>query len=503
MTVTSVITVDVVVIGAGFSGIGAGIKLRQAGFHDFVILEAADDLGGTWRDNTYPGIAVDIPSFTYSFSFAQNPSWSRVFAPGRELFAYANSCADRYDLRRRMRFRTKVERAELDEADGRWRVTTTRGTYVARYLISACGGLTQPKLPAIPGLADFAGKVMHTARWDHDYDLAGKRVAVIGTGASAVQVVPSIAPIVKSLAVYQRTPIWILPKPDRAIPTWLQAVFERVPLAQTGVRMTTSLLFEILLVFGVIYHKQTPWLVRRIEAMCRRHLARSIADPALRARLTPHYGFGCKRPSFSNEYYPALVRDNVALVTEPIAALTATGIRTVDGAHRELDAVILATGFKVFEPGNTPPFDVIGRGGVELGAYWHEHRYQAYEGATVPGFPNLFLVLGPYSTTGSSWFSMVEAQTTHAVRCLVEARRRGAPTIEIRREPHDAFFRHILRRQESSLLFNNNCASSNSYYFDHHGDAPFMRPSSGLELWWRSRYFELDHYRFSQPGGVS
>jgi cation diffusion facilitator CzcD-associated flavoprotein CzcO len=489
---------EVVVIGAGFSGIGAGIALEKAGFHDYIIVEAAGDLGGTWRDNTYPGIAVDIPSFTYSFSFAQNPRWSRVFAPGRELMAYAEDCAERYRLRPHMQFNTRVTKAVFDEERELWRIETTRGPIVARYLISAVGGLTQPKLPNIPGAPSFAGKTMHTARWDHAYDLRDKRVAVIGTGASAVQVVPSIASAVRRLTVFQRTPIWILPKPDREIPGWLQGVFGAVPLAQRSMRSMTSLLFEALLVFGVIYHKQTPWLVRRIETICREHLARQVPDPELRAKLTPHYGFGCKRPSFSDQYYPALGKKNVSLVTDGITEITRAGIRTSDGTLHEVDAIIMATGFKVFEKGNTPPFEMIGRGGVELGAWWHENRYQAYEGASVPGFPNMFLVLGPYSTTGSSWFSMVEAQTTHAVRCLAEARRRQAPTIEIKREPHDAFFRDILRRQENSLLFNNDCSTANSYYFDHHGDAPFMRPSSGLELWWRSRHFRLDDYGFKE-----
>jgi len=311
-----------------------------------------------------------------------------------------------------------------------------------------------------------------------------------------VQLVPSIAPSVAQLSVFQRTPIWILPKPDREIPPWLQATFARVPLVQHLVRMQTSFLTELLLVFGVVYNRQTPHLVKRIEALCRRHLEEQVPDPALRAKLTPHYGFGCKRPSFSSEYYPTFARDNVALVTDPIERITETAIVTKSGDVHEIDTLVLATGFKVFERGNTPPYDIYGRNGIELGQYWHEHRYQAYEGATIPSFPNLFLVLGPYATTGSSWFSMVEAQTTHAVRCLREARRRNAPTIEIKREPHDAFFRSILRRQRNTVLYNNNCTDSNSYYFDHHGDAPFMRPSSGLELWWRSRRFDLDHYRF-------
>src|SRR5580704_10487392 len=240
MTLTScTIEHDVLVIGAGFSGIGAGIKLKEAGFHDFEIVEQADDLGGTWRDNTYPGIAVDIASFTYSFSFAQNPNWSRVFAPGHEIKAYADHCVDHYRLRPHLRFGTRVMNATFDEAREVWRVRTTTGDIVARYVINATGGLTQPKLPDIAGIDTFRGKVMHTARWDHGHDLTGKRVAIIGTGASAVQVVPAIAAKVDRLDVYQRTPIWILPKPDREIPPWIRTLFSRFPLAQSLVRAQT------------------------------------------------------------------------------------------------------------------------------------------------------------------------------------------------------------------------------------------------------------------------
>jgi cation diffusion facilitator CzcD-associated flavoprotein CzcO len=485
------------VIGAGFSGIGAGIKLREAGFEDFVILERAADLGGTWRDNTYPGVAVDIASFTYSFSFLQNPRWSRVFAPGREIKRYADHCADRYGLRARMRFNTTVIRATFDETAQLWRVDTSAGRLTARYLITACGLLTQPKKPDIDGLDGFEGKVMHTARWDHGYDLTGKRTAVIGTGASAVQLVPAIADAVGKLHVFQRTPTWVLPKPDREIPPWVMSLFRAVPATQFGLRLATSALTEIVMVMGIIGHRQVPGLGRRIEAMCLRHLERQVSDPELREKVTPRYRFGCKRPCASNDYFPALTRGNVELVTERIERVTRTGIRTADGETRTIDALILATGFKAFEVGNTPPFEVYGREGRELGRFWFEHRYQAYEGATVPAFPNLFMVLGPYSTTRASWFTMVEAQTTHATRCLREARRRHAKTIEIRQEPHDAFFRDVLRRQKNSVFLSNNCSAANSYYFDRHGDVPFLRPSSGLELWWRSRHFDLDHYRFT------
>jgi cation diffusion facilitator CzcD-associated flavoprotein CzcO len=487
---------EILVIGAGFSGIGAGIKLKQAGFEDFVILEQAADLGGTWRDNTYPGVAVDVASFSYSFSFAQNPRWSRVFAPGREIKQYADRCADDYGLRERMRFDTKVIRAAFDEAAQAWRVDTSAGRMTARYLITACGVLTQPKRPDIEGLDDFEGKLMHTARWDHAYDLRGKRTAVIGTGPSAVQLVPAIAEGVRKLHVFQRTPAWVLPKPDREIPSWLSTLFQAAPATQAGLRLLTSALTELIMVMGAICQRQVPGLASRIETLCLRHLERQVKDPELRAKLTPRYRFGCKRPSASNDYFPALARENVELVTEPIDRITRTGIRTSDGVTRAVDALILATGFKGFEVGNTPPFEVYGRGGQELGRFWFEHRYQAYEGATVPAFPNLFMVCGPYGATASSWFTMVEAQATHATRCLSEARRRSAKTVEIRQEPHDAFFRDVLRRRKNSV-FLNNCSAANSTYFDRHGDVPFLRPSSGLELWWRSRHFNLDHYCFT------
>lgn len=488
---------EVIVIGAGFSGIGAGIKLKQAGF-SFVILEKASDLGGTWRDNTYPGIAVDITSFTYSFSFEQNPYWSRVFAPGRELQAYANHCVDKYGIRSAFRFGVEVEKAVFDERENIWRVHARNGKiWSARYLITATGGLTQPKLPEIPGIADFTGKMMHTARWDHSYDVTGKRVAVIGTGATAVQLVPSIAPLVKELYVFQRTPIWILPKPDREIPPWVQWVFAHVPYAQQSVRNVTTVLTEMVMVLGVIYNKQTPYLIRALEALCLKHLEEQVKDPVIREKLRPNYGFGCKRPSISNDYLRTFNRANVELVTEPITRITPTGIVTADGVERQLDTLILSTGFKVYEKGNTPPFAMYGRNGVELGDFWEKNRYQAYEGTSVPGFPNMFLIWGPYSASGTSWFSMIEANVHHALRCLQQARRKKAQVVEIKREANDAYFADILRRQKNTVFYNQDCSRSNSYYFDKHGDAPFYRPSSGVEMWLRSRFFPLADYRFA------
>jgi len=487
---------EVIVIGAGFSGIGAGIKLKEAGF-SFLVLEKAADIGGTWRDNTYPGIAVDITSFTYSFSFEQNPNWSRLFAPGNELQEYANHCVDKYGIRRAFRFGIEVEKAVFDASSATWAIHTKAGQVLcSKYLIAATGGLTQPKIPDIKGINSFAGKMMHTARWDHSYSLAGKRVAIVGTGATAVQVVPSIASIVEHLDVYQRTPIWIIPKPDYPIPEWAQWIFANVPGAQNSVRQVTTFFTELVMMLGIIYNKQTPQLIRALEALCLQHLKNQVKDPTVRAKLTPKYGFGCKRPSTSSEYLRTFNRENVSLVTEGIKEIHPQGIETSDGVMHEVDTLLLSTGFKVYEKGNTPPFEVFGRGNIELGEWWDKNRYQAYEGASVPNFPNFFLIWGPYSASGSSWFSMIEANVHHALRCLNEARRKHAETVEVSQSAHDAYFADIQQRQQNTVFYNQDCSRSNSYYFDRHGDAPFYRPSSGFEMWLRSRIFNLGDYDF-------
>lgn len=489
---------EVVIIGSGFAGIGAGIRLRQAGITSFVILESAGDLGGTWRDNHYPGIAVDIPSSSYSFSFEQNPSWSRVFAPGRELYAYANHCVDKYGLRPHLRFNIRVEKTVLDVENRLWEIHDQFGGVVtARFVISATGYLTQPKNPDIPGIDSFARPILHTARWDHSLALTGKRVAVIGTGATAVQLVPAIAPEVAQLHVFQRTPIWIFPKPDAEIPWLLKKLYQRLPVTQHSARMATNLSTELIMVLGVVYTKQMKPLVKAVEAICRQHLKNQVKDPATRRKLTPDYGFGCKRPSFSSDYLKTFNRDNVELVTEGIEKITPTGIVTKDGREREVDVLVCATGFKVFENGNTPTYKVHGVNGLELGQFWDEQRYQSYQGASVPDFPNYFTVMGPYATTGASWFAMIESQMAHIMRCITTAHERKATWVEIRREVHEAYFDEIKQRQLSTVFYNNHCAGSNSYYFDRHGDAPFLRPSSGLELWLRSRYFPIGNYCFS------
>ncbi len=487
---------EVIIIGAGFSGIGAAIKLDEIGIADYLVVEQGDGIGGAWHFNTYPGVAVDIPSLSYSFSFERNPEWSRIFAPGAELKAYAEHCVDKYGVRDRIRLNTGINAAVFDEQGGFWRLATTDGGQLtARHVIGATGVLTQPKKPEIPGIESFQGVTMHTARWNHEIDLRGKRVAIIGTGASALQVIPAIAPDVAHLTVFQRTPIWVLPKPDAAIPGVVQQVMKKLPLLQLPARMASQAFVETTFVLAAHYYRQLK-IVKGFEPIAMRHLAQQVKDPVTRAKLTPQYGLGCKRPSVSNTYLKTFNRDNVALVTEPIAEIEANGVRTRDGVLHEIDILICATGFKVFESGNMPPFQVTGTGGHDLESWWDAQRYQAYEGVSMPRFPNFFLILGPNGYNGASYFQLIEQQVRHITRCLKEARRQGAARIEVTQEANDRYFRDMKARSGSQVFFNNSCGSANSYYFDKHGDVPF-RPATSIEAHWRSMSFPLKDYRFS------
>ena len=491
---------EVVVIGAGFSGIGAAIALKDAGQDDVLVLEAGDGVGGAWHWNTYPGVAVDIPSFSYQFSYRQRAGWSRVYAPGRELKAYAEDCVDRFGVRDRIRLNARVTATTFDEDRDLWRVELEDAEpLLARHVIGATGIFNQPQIPAIPGLDDFAGPTMHTARWDHDVDLAGKRVAVIGTGASAVQVIPAIAPDVARLTVFQRTPIWCLPKPDARIGRAAGTVLRRVPGARRVARVASNAYVE--LTFPIAAHFATKVPVAAVgERLAKRFLRSQVDDPETRAKLTPTYTLGCKRPSFHNEYLKTFNRENVALETTGIAEVTPTGVRTVDGTHHEVDVLLLATGFKAFQSGNMPPYEVTGRGGLGLEAFWEEHRFQAYEGVSVPGFPNLFSILGPYGYNGSSYFALIENQMRHIVRCLRRAQEQGATRVEVSEEANARYFDEVLSKRGGQVFFQGGCAASNSYYFDVHGDVPF-RPATTIESAWRSGHFDLDDYRYTVGSG--
>ena len=335
---------------------------------------------------------------------------------------------------------------------------------------------------------------MHTARWDHDQDLAGKRVAVIGTGASAVQVVPSIAPAVEHLTVFQRTPIWCLPKLDGPLDGRFGWALRNLPGTVQASRLASQAFVELTFTFTAQFHGIIP-LSKRGEVVGRKHLREQVHDPEVRDKLTPRYALGCKRPGFSNDYLRTFNRDNVLLETTPIEAITANGVRTADGAEHPIDVLVLATGFKVFETGNLPPFPVVGSDGVHLAGWWDENRFQAYEGVSVPDFPNMFSILGPYGFNGASYFHLIETQMRHITRCLRRARQLGATQVAVTREANDRYFRSMLARRGNQIFFQDSCAAANSYYFDSHGDVPF-RASPSIETSWRSARFDLDDYDF-------
>lgn len=489
---------EALIVGAGFAGMGVGIQLQRLGIHDFRIMERSDDLGGTWHLNTYPGLAVDIASPTYSYSFEPNPYWSQLYAPGAELKRYATHVANKYGLRSHMQFNANIEKAEFDEGGGIWTVHVAgQAPVTARMLFLATGLLSQPKRPDIKGLDSFAGKVIHTAEWDHEYDLTGKRAAVIGTGATAVQLLPEIAPKLARMDVYQRTPIWVSPKLNPKIAPEVQKLFAKVPLTQLAARMTGSAVLEIAMVSAALHYRELPFISKGAEQFCLKHLYRQVPDPALRKKLTPAYSFGCKRPTFSNDYYPTFMRSNVELVTDAIDRIEADGIVTVDGKKRPIDTLVLATGYKVWEKGNFPAFDVIGRDGQELGAWWDRNGFHSYEGISVHGYPNMFYLASPYSFTGLSYFFTIEGHMEHIARCLREARRRKARTFEVKQRAQETFSASMRRKVESSVFANGNCASSNSYYFNQHGESTLLRPTPTPVSLLRARTYPLRDYQFA------
>lgn len=487
--------VEVLIVGAGISGIGAGIELLRRGIPSFVLIEAGIELGGTWRDNTYPGIAVDIPAVSYCYSFETDYPWSRVFAVGAEIQAYIRHCAEKYGVAGHIRHGSRALRCQFDAGREVWATRLDDGTIVtSRYVIAATGLLSQPKLPAIPGLETFAGKAMHTARWDHDHELTLKRVAVIGTGASAVQVVPEIAPRVAQLLVFQRTPIWIAPRLDRPMQPRLRLSLRRFAAFRSLLRLVSEASLEFL-TFSIVNHRRFPLVVRWAQRRVQFWMGRQVRDRETAMRLLPSYGLGCKRPTTSNGYLQAFNRDNVRLVTQPIVRVCPGGIVTNDQTLHEVDTIVLATGFLTTEQGNAPSFEVLGSDGVELSQFWEEHRLQAYAGVSVPGFPNFFLTAGPYSG-GFNWFTMLEDHLAHIMGCIDEAYARGVTRVEVRREVHERYMHRMWQRADGTVFKDGSCASANSYYVDRHGDASLPLPHTP---WWRAvrgRWQRTRGYRF-------
>jgi len=489
---------DAVIVGAGFGGMGAAIQLRRQGYDDLVILEREDDLGGTWHVNRYPGLAVDIPSATYSYSFEPNPHWSRLFAPGPELKKYAEHVADKYDLRSAMRFDTVVTGARWEEETGSWAVTIEGGETVrGRFLLTATGFLSQPRLPDIPGVEEFAGTVMHTTRWDDDVDLQGRRIGIIGTGATAVQLIPELAKVAEHLTVYQRTPIYVSPKLDGPVPGVVRGAFAKVPLTQRLARLTGTSILEVMMVAGVLHFKQVSWANQLGKAVCARHLKSQIKDPDLRARLTPDYDFGCKRPTFSNTYYPTFTRPHVTLETTSIDHVDAGGIVTTDGHRVDLDVLVLATGFNLWDT-NFPAIEIIGRDGRNLGEWWRENRFCAYEGIAIPKFPNFFSLNSPYSYSGLSYFTTIETQMAHLGRLLTEMERRDADVVEVSARANEEFLDRVTGLLENSVFNAGDCTTARSYYFNQHGEAVLLRPTSTLSAVREATRFPLDDYTFAR-----
>ena len=405
----------VLIIGSGFAGLGLAMRLRKQGENGFLILEKGSEPGGTWRDNHYPGAACDVPSHLYSFSFEPKLDWSRRYAPQAEIFAYVHQCIANHGLEPHIRCNSEVVEAWFDEPAALWRVTTGDGaSFSARALVSACGQLNRPLYPKVTGLERFAGASFHSARWRHDIDLTGKRVAVIGTGASAIQFVPQIACKVSRLYLFQRTPAYVLPKPDRPYTGFELALMKRWPWTQKIDRVWQYLFHEAR---GVAFFL-LPWLMKPYRQMFLRHIAREVADPALRAKLTPDYPLGCKRILISNDYYPALVQPQVEVVGEAIREVTEVGIVTADGEERGVDVLIYGTGFAASD--FLAPMRIRGLGGVELNQVWRDGA-EAYKGISVSGFPNLFILYGPNTNLGhNSIIYMLESQFPYVLDCLAK-----------------------------------------------------------------------------------
>lgn len=485
---------DVVIVGAGFGGMGAAIELNKLGYDNIVILERENDLGGTWHVNRYPGLAVDIPSTTYSYWFEPNPNWSRLFATGPELKRYADHVADKYDVRRFMRFGTVAEGARWDEDAQLWRVALAGGeTLSTRLLITATGFLSQPRTPDIAGITTFDGKVIHTTDWDDSYDFAGRRVGLIGTGATAVQLIPELAKTVGDLTVYQRTPIWVAPKIDFGFSPLVQRLFARVPLTQRALRWVTDTLLEFMTVTGVLNYRYFRRLSIGAMDLCKMHRFISVRDKELRAKLTPDYDIGCKRPSWSNEYYRSFTKPHVHLEAGGIDRIEPDGIVTADGNKSVIDALVLATGFDLWEA-NFPAIEVVGRSGRNLGKWWRENRFQAYQGVSIPYFPNYLSLASPYAFSGLSFFNTMEYQMRHMRRLLGEVKRRSATTFEVTEDANTRFLDRMTERLDNSVFYAGDCATSRSYYFNHSGEASLLRPTSVRDAVRDGSNFPLNDY---------
>jgi cation diffusion facilitator CzcD-associated flavoprotein CzcO len=489
--------VDVAIIGSGFAGLGMAIRLKQAGLDDFAVFERGEDVGGTWWFNSYPGCQCDVPSHLYSFSFALNPDWSRTYSKQAEIQAYLRDCAERFDVMGHIRFSTDVSAGEWDDELQRWRLQTTGGEVLARVVVAGFGPLSEPKTPDLPGLDRFKGATFHTAQWNHDVDLHDKRVAVLGTGASAIQVAPQLQPLVEQLHVFQRTPPWVVPHRDRPVTALERRLYRAVPALQRWVRGNVYAMRE-LLVPGLAFN---PKLQRPIQRLAEAHIAKQVPDPELRARVTPDYTIGCKRILPSNDWYPALGQPNVELVTSGIREVREDGIVTGDGQEVALDAIIFATGFHVTDIPMAPA--VRGRDGQSLADVW-QGSPQAFRGTTVSGFPNAFIMLGPNTGLGhNSVVYMIESQINYVMDALRLMRERGIESVDVRPEVQDAFNERMQARMARSVWNTGGCSS---WYLDANGRNSTIWPDFTWRYRLKMRRFDASAYvarvRDTQPAAA-
>ena len=474
------------IVGAGFSGLCAAIRLAQAGFRDVTLFERAADIGGTWRDNTYPGCACDIPSNLYSFSFEPNPEWTRMYPQQGEIHAYLRHVAEKHGVLRGIRFGKELVEARYDEAAAAWDLSFGDGAR-ERFdiFIGATGPLSKPALPALPGMESFEGAAFHSARWRHDVDLKGKRVAVVGTGASAIQFVPRIAPLVARLHVFQRTPPWVLPHRDRPFSDRERGLYRALPFAQRLLRWAIYLRQELL----ISGFKGGARIQARFRQFASWMLDQQVADPVLRKRFTPDYAPGCKRLLISNDWYPALLRPNVEVLSEPAAKLEGRRIVAASGAARDVDVVIFATGFAATE--FVAPMKIHGRGGEELGALWKTGA-AAHLGMSVAGFPNAFLVVGPNTGLGhNSLVFMIEAQVSYIVAALGRLRASGKRVLEVRSEVQAASYADVQRRLKGTVW----ASGCRSWYLTADGRNDAIWPGSTLDYWWKTLRFDAGNFR--------
>jgi cyclohexanone monooxygenase len=486
-------TVDHLIIGAGFAGLCAAIKLAEDGEGDFAVLEKGSDVGGTWRDNTYPGATCDVPSQLYSYSFAPY-DWSRSYSPQPEIQDYIKQVAAESGTLDRFHFDTPVEDATWDDDTQRWTVRTPSGTWVSQTLIVGAGGLSEPRMPQIEGLDTFQGEVFHSARWNHDADLRGKRVAVVGTGASAIQIVPELQKMVARLDVYQRTAPWIIPRNDRVYGRLERAALNRVPglrrLYRTGLYWAHE-------AYVPMFTWQPKLALPAVKAATA-NLNKGIKDAELRARVTPHFRLGCKRVLRSNDWYPALAADNTELVTYPIAKVTGSSIVTADGTEREIDVLVVATGFHTTELPITE--HITGRTGRTLADRWRESGMAAYKGTTIPEFPNLFMLVGPNTGQGhTSMIFIIESQVAYLRGAVRRLRREGLSSLEPLPEVTDRWNRRLQRRMRRTVWTTGGCQS---WYLDAHGRNTTLWPRSTADFRRRLASFDADAYQ-EAPGTVA